>query len=238
MSMSDLLKKRPIETDIPYSVVRPVLSWVYIWMFFGLLATSVIAWTVASNIEVFAAYINRGTFLLLFVVQIGIAIGFGAALNRMSSSVATVLFMVYSAITGFVFSMIFLVYDLPSIAGASVSTAALFAVMSVIGFTTQVDLTKFRGILLMALIGLIIALIVNLFLNSGVLGLIINIAGVIIFTALTAYDTQKIKQMSYAASMSGDLAAQTKVSVFGAFILYLDFINLFLFILRLLGRRR
>ncbi|MBE0688654.1 MAG: Bax inhibitor-1/YccA family protein, partial [Anaerolineae bacterium] len=214
------------------------LSWVYIWMFFGLLATSVIAWTVASNIEVFAAYINRGTFLLLFVVQIGIAIGFGAALNRMSPSIATVLFMVYSAITGFVFSMIFLVYDLPSIAGAFVSTAALFAVMSVIGFTTQVDLTKFRGILLMALIGLIIALIVNLFLNSGVLGLIINIAGVIIFTALTAYDTQKIKQMSYAASLSGDVAAQTKVSVFGAFILYLDFINLFLFILRLTGRQR
>ncbi|MCC6612116.1 MAG: Bax inhibitor-1/YccA family protein [Anaerolineae bacterium] len=162
--MSDLLKNQPIEADIPYSVVRPVLSWVYIWMFFGLLATSVIAWTVSTNIEVFAQYINRGTFLLLLVAQIGIAIGFSAALNRMSPSVATVLFMVYSAITGFVFSVIFLIYDLPSIAGAFVSTAALFAVMSVIGFTTQVDLTKYRGIVLMAVIGLVIALVVNLFL--------------------------------------------------------------------------
>jgi len=233
MSMSDLLKKQPLEVDVPYSVVRPVLSWVYVWMFFGLLATSVIAWTVASNIEVFAAYINRGTFLLLIVAQLGIAIGFGAALNRMSPSVATVL-----AITGFVFSMIFLVYDLPSIAGAFVSTAALFAVMSVIGFTTQMDLTKIGGILIMALIGVIIAMIVNLFLNSGVLGLIINVAGVIIFTGLAAYDTQKIKRMSYAAAMSGNQNAQAKVSVFGAFILYLDFINLFLFILRLTGRQR
>ncbi|MCL4250278.1 MAG: Bax inhibitor-1/YccA family protein [Anaerolineae bacterium] len=238
MSIPDLLKEQPIETEVPYSVVRPVLSWVYIWMFFGLLATSVIAWTVAGNIEVFAQYLNRGTFLLLFIVQIGIAIGFGAALNRMSPSLATVLFMIYSAITGFVFSVIFLVYDLPSISGAFISTAALFAVMSVIGFTTQVDLTKLGGILIMGLIGLIIAMVVNLFLNSGVLGLIINIIGVIIFTGLAAFDTQKIKRLAYAAAQRGDEAAQTKVSVYGAFILYLDFINLFLFILRLTGRRQ
>ncbi|MCA9928334.1 MAG: Bax inhibitor-1/YccA family protein, partial [Anaerolineales bacterium] len=155
-----------------------------------------------------------------------------------SSNAGLALFFLYAVVNGLTLSVIFLVYQLGTIVLAFGATAVTFAILSVIGYTTKQDLTRWGGILFGALIGLIIASVVNIFLASSALDWVITYAGILIFMGLTVYDTKRIKGMAYALAAQGDTAVVGRVGVLGALRLYLDFINLFLFILRLLGRRR
>jgi FtsH-binding integral membrane protein len=215
---------------------RTFMARVFGWMTIGLLTTALIALALSTVVtpQMFAA--NRGTFLILMIVQFGIAMAMGFMVNKMPAALAAILFLLYSAITGIVFSILFLVYTSSSIAATFFITAGMFGAMAAIGYTTKRDLTSLGTFLIMGLIGIVIASIVNMFMMSSGLSWFISFAGVIIFTGLTAYDVQKIKQ-AYAVGEYGT-AAFERTAVFGAFTLYLDFINLFLYLLRFLGSRR
>ena len=160
------------------------------------------------------------------------------AINRLSPTVAALMFVVYAALNGLTLSLIVHAYTGASVTLAFVSTAAIFGVMTVFAFTTKVDLLQYRSYFFVALIGLLIALVVNMFLQSSGLDMLISFAGVLIFTALTAYDTQKLKYMAASPQFQEDGSAVAKYSIFGALQLYLDFVNLFIFLLRIMGRRR
>lgn len=219
--------------------IQSILRWVYVWMGFGLLVTAVVAWVTANNDNLSGLILKSpGILIGAVVVELGLVIALTWGLSRMSPGLATALFLVYAAVNGFTMSIIFLAYDLGSIAIAFGTTAIMFGVMSVIGFTTKIDLQKYSTYFLMALIGLIAASVLNFFLRSSALDFVISGAGVLIFTALTAYDTQRIKRMANNPQLAMDEGAAQKVSIYGALTLYLDFINLFLFLLRLFVRRR
>ena len=209
---------------------------VYAWMASGLALTAVVAWWVSTQPQIIRAIFGSGLIWVLFIAQLGLVFGLSAAVTKISSTVATALFMVYAALNGETLSIIFLAYRMPSIAGAFVVTAGMFGAMSIYGFTTKRDLTRMGSLLFMALIGLIIASVVNLFWANSTLYWIVTYAGVLIFVALTAYDTQKLRYI--AAQTAGDREMSARLSIYGALTLYLDFINLFLYMLRILGNRR
>ncbi len=163
-----------------------------------------------------------------------LAMSFG--LHKMSMTVLIATFVAYSIVSGISFSFIFFVYNIGSIVNVFLSTTALFAVMAIAGYTTKTDLTKLGSLLMIGLIGIIIASIINFFTRSSSMDYIISILGVVIFTGLTAYDVQKIKNLG--ATSQGDGTMAQKLGVMGALTLYLDFINLFLFLLRLFGGRK
>lgn len=225
------------ERELSMSAAFPALMRkVYLWMSMALVITGVTAYGVATSPGLLEMIVtNQILFWGLIIAEFGLVIGITAAINRLSLTTATLLFVLYSIINGATLSFIFLVYTMSSIASVFFVTAGTFAVMSLIGYTTKTDLTSVGKILLMALIGIIIATIVNIFLKSTGLQTIVNYLGVLIFVGLTAYDTQKIKQMLLDAPDYGE-AAQ-KVALLGALSLYLDFINLFLYLLRIFGRR-
>jgi len=172
---------------------------------------------------------------ILIGVELAIVIGVSAAINKLSLLTATLLFVLYSVINGALLSSIFLIYTESSIATVFFITAGTFAAMSFFGYTTKTDLTSWGKLLMMALIGLIIATVVNLFMKSSGLEMVISYAGVLIFVGLTAYDTQKIKEMCLQAPDAGE--TMQKYALLGALSLYLDFINLFIYLLRIFGRR-
>lgn len=220
----------------PLVNIQSVLQRVYLWMTVGLVVTASVAfYTINSNLITLA--MNRGVFFGAIIGELVLVIALSAGLRRMSVGMATAMFLVYAAVNGFTLSLIFLVYELGSIYTAFLDAAVLFGVMSVIGMTTKIDLTRIGSYLIMGVIGLFIAMIANLFFNSGPFGLVINVAGVLIFTALTAYDTQRIQRMASDPEIVGNGVLAQKLSLLGALRLYLDFINLFLFLLRLGGRR-
>ena len=171
---------------------------------------------------------------LLIIAEFGIVIGVSAGINKLSTATATMLFVLFSVINGLLLAPIFLVYTGASIAKTFFITAGTFGAMSIYGFFTNSDLTKMGSILFMALIGLIIASVVNMFLHSDGLGWIISIFGVLIFVGLTAWDTQQIKKMAMIAPND----SYGRLAVLGALSLYLDFINLFLYLLRFFGASR
>jgi hypothetical protein len=171
----------------------------------------------------------------IIIAELILVVTVSGAINRLSLSVATLLFVVYSVLNGALLSSVFLVYTASSVATVFFITAGTFAAMALIGYTTKTDLSSMGKILLMALIGMIIATIVNLFVKSTGLELIISYIGVLVFVGLTAYDSQKIKQMLLQAPDASEGAQ--KVALLGALSLYLDFINLFLYLLRIFGRR-
>jgi len=173
---------------------------------------------------------------LIFIGQLALVIALGAMIQRLTFPMALTMFFVYAISLGITLSVIFLVYTKASIVQTFGVAAGTFGVMSLYGYLTGADLTRLGNVLIMALWGLIIALLVNLFLRNPMIDLVISGAGVLLFTLLTAYDTQKIKQMG--AYMLGDHEMIGKVAVLGALSLYLDFMNLFLFLLRFMGRRR
>ncbi len=216
---------------------RPLMRFVYMWMTLGLLVTAAVAWVVPNTPALLELVMNRAVFFGAIIVELALVIGLSWGLNRMSANLAGMLFFVYAAVNGFTLSVIFLVYDIGSIAEAFLITAGMFGVMTVFAFTTKLDLSRYGSILMMALIGLVIAMLVNTFLGSSGLNFIISLGGVVLFSALTDYDTQKIKNMAAMTSMSDDGSLTAKLGIMGALTLYLDFINLFLFLLRLLGRR-
>ena len=209
---------------------------VYLWMSMALVITGLTAWIVAHNYTLLnLIYGNSATIWILFIAEIGLVIGLSAAINKLSLPVATLMFIVYSVLNGAVFSSIFLVYTMSSIATVFFITAGTFAAMSVFGYVTKKDLTSMGKFLMMALIGLIIASVVNLFMKSSGMSMNISYAGVLIFVGLTAWDTQKIKQMCLQAPDAGE--SMQKLALLGALSLYLDFINLFIYLLRILGNR-
>ena len=225
------------ERELSMSAAFPVLMRkVYVWMTLALALTGFTAYGVATSPGIITALYSNSVLLWgLVIAEFAIVFGVSAAINRLSLTTATLLFVLYSVINGALFSSIFLVYTMSSIASVFFITAGTFAVMAFIGYTTKKDLTSMGKILLMALIGIIIATVVNIFLKSTGLEMIVSYLGVLIFVGLTAYDSQKIKQMLLMAPDAGEGAQ--KLALLGALSLYLDFVNLFIYLLRIFGRR-
>ena len=213
--------------------LNAVMRNVYGWMTMGLLVTAAVALAVSNS----GFFPSQGLMIIAIFAQLGIVFGLSWAIERISATTAGMLFFVYSALTGFTFSIFFLVFSLGSIAAAFLSTAGVFGAMTIYGLTTKTDLTKMGSYLMMGLIGLIIASVINIFLGSGPLDFIISIFGVLLFTGLTAWDTQRIAAMAATRKMKVDSDDTLKFSIMGALTLYLDFINLFIFMLRIFGGR-
>lgn len=212
--------------------LRELFTQIYAWMTAGLLITGAVAsYTAGSPAMLELIFGNPFTIWVLFIIQIVLVMSIGAAVWRLSAAVGMAMFLAYAALNGLTLASIFLIYSGGSIAQAFFVTAGTFGAMSAFGFLTKIDLSRMRSFLFMALIGLIIASVANFFFANSVLDSIITYAGVLIFVGLTAADTQKIKQL---AIEHGD-SNFGRVAVLGALTLYLDFINLFLFILRLVG---
>ncbi len=210
---------------------------VYVWMTLALIITGFTAWGVASNPGlVYAIVTNKILFWGLVIAELAMVWAISGAINRLSLTTATLLFVGYSVLNGVTLSVVFLAYTLSSIASVFFITAGTFAAMAFIGYTTKTDLTSLGKILFMALIGLIIATVVNLFMGSSMFNLILSYVGVAIFVGLTAYDSQKIKNMLYEADELDE--SSQKLALLGSLTLYLDFINLFLYLLRIFGSNR
>jgi hypothetical protein len=206
---------------------------VYAWMGFGLAITAIMSLVTISTPGIFNAIVgNRLVFYGLMIGELVLVFTLSAAINRLSAGVATMLFLGYSLLNGVTLSVIFAVYTADSIASTFAVTAVMFGCMSIYGYVTTKDLTSWGSFLFMGLIGVVIASVVNIFLNSTTVSWVVSAIGVIVFTGLTAYDTWKIKAMA-AAGQEG-----RKPAILGALTLYLDFINLFLMMLRFMGGRR
>ena len=211
---------------------------VYVWMALALTITGFTAYGVSTSPVILQAIVtNKMLFWGLMIAELALVLWVSAGINRLSLTSATLLFVVYSVINGVTMSFIFLAYTMSSVASVFLITAGTFAVMAFIGYTTKTDLTSVGKLALMALVGVIIATLVNLFLvKSTMFDLILSYVGVAVFVGLTAYDSQKIKRMLLMQEDGGERAQ--KVALLGALSLYLDFINLFLYLLRLFGDRR
>jgi hypothetical protein len=218
--------------------LRPVMRQVYLWMTLGLLATTAIAIAINSNESLMRLAFNPPILFGAIIAELILVLVLSMAIRRLSPGLAIGLFFVYAILNGFTLSFIFLAYELGTITMAFLCTAAAFGAMTVLGFTTTLDLSQYRTYFFMGLIGLLVALVINVFLRSTTFDLLISMFGVLLFTALTAYDTQKIKRMAEDPQVQSDGGIAARVGVLGALTLYLDFVNLFLFLLRLFGRRR
>lgn len=231
------LKNLSVDEQLSMSSAFPVLMRkVYVWMTLALVITGFTAYGVATSPGVLQLIFgNQILFWGMIIAELALVIGVSAAINRLSLTTATLMFILYSVINGALFSSIFLIYTASSIATVFFITAGTFGVMALIGYTTKTDLTSIGKYLFMALIGLIIATLVNMFIKSEGFTYILSYIGVLIFVGLTAYDSQKIKQMLLQVPDAGEGAQ--KIALLGALTLYLDFINLFLYLLRIFGRR-
>jgi uncharacterized protein len=221
----------------PVDAARGFIADVFAWMFVGLGITAGVAALFASSNDMIR-YVDEhpGVMIGVVVAQLGLVLGLVFAINKISAAIARLLFCLYAGTVGFTFSLLFQVYTTGSIVSTFIVAAGMFGAAAAYGYVTQRDLTRVGQIAFMALIGLILAMLVNWFIGSSTLDYVVSIIGVIVFTALTAYDLQKIKQT--AAMAQGDTEATRKASIFGALALYLDFINLFLFLLRIFGNAR
>lgn len=207
-----------------------VMRGVYGWMGGGLLLTALAALITASSPVLLQAILgNRFLFYALVFGELGLVIAISGAINRMSTATASILFLLYAALNGLTMSTIFVAYTQSSIASTFLVTAGMFGAMSLYGYLTRSDLSSWGSFLFMGLIGVVIASLVNIFLQSPMVNWVMSVCGVIVFTGLTAYDTQKIKRMG---------GSKGKGAILGALTLYLDFINMFLLLLRFFGNRR
>ncbi|MCI4235582.1 Bax inhibitor-1/YccA family protein [Dickeya dianthicola] len=218
--------------------LQTYMAQVYGWMTCGLLLTAFVAWYAANTPAVLqVVFSSKITFYGLVIAQLGLVFVLSGMVHRLSGGVATTLFMLYSALTGLTLSSIFIVYSGESIASTFVITGGMFGAMSLYGYVTKRDLTGMGSMLFMALIGILLATLVNFWLKSEGLQLAITYIGVLVFVGLTAYDTQKLKNIGEELSVD-DRDSFRKYSIMGALTLYLDFINLFLMLLRIFGSRR
>lgn len=221
----------------PISATNTFFQKVYLWMTIGLAVTGVTAFLMLSSQSAMELILsNRALFFGLIIAELGLVVAMSAAINRIRATTATLMFLGYSALNGITFSAIFLIYTQSSIARAFLVASGTFAAMSIYGYVTKRDLTGFGSFLFMGLIGIIIASLVNMFLRSEMIYWITSYLGVFIFVGLTAYDTQKIKQIGQAGFAHAE--ERKKATILGALRLYLDFINLFLMLLRIMGNRR
>ena len=216
---------------------RSFLTRVMGWMCSGLLVTGVIAWAIGTS-DSAANWVSNHpyVFLALLFAELGAVIGLSALIGKMTPAVAAGVFLLYAAMNGVTFSLIFVVYTTASIFTTFLVTSAMFGALAVFGYVTKRNLSSLGSIAFMALIGLILASIVNLFWANDALYWITTYAGVAIFSALTAYDMQKVKKINVAGDAGTD--ADKREAILGALALYLDFVNLFLYLLRIFGKRR
>jgi FtsH-binding integral membrane protein len=231
--MANAYENYQVVTRGASDVERRFMAAVYRWMTFGLLVTSGVAFYVASTPEALQLIFgNRMVFWGLIIAQFGLVIALSAAVNKLSAGMAGALFLLYSALTGATLSAVLIAYTGSSVASAFAVTAGTFLAMSVYGTVTKRDLTSWSTFLFMGLIGIVIASVVNIFTKSGKDSWVNSAAAVVVFTGLTAYDTQRLRRMAAAG------AGVAALPVNGALALYLDFINLFLSILNVFGGRR
>ncbi len=225
---------RPFSAAEAHARVDEAMRTIYWWMAAGLAVTALVAMGVVRSEVVLQALVAHPWIVWVsFAVELGLVLMLSAAIHRLSTPAAIGLFVAYAALNGLTFAFIFLAYTAGSIAGTFMATAGTFAVTALYGSVTKRDLTGMGSFLFMGLIGLVIASLVNLFLHSPMLYWGITYIGVFIFVGLSAYDVQKLRRMAATGALGGE-----KMAVFGALILYLDFINLFLLLLRLMGDRR
>jgi hypothetical protein len=229
---------RSREREFEISEAFPILMRkVYTWMTLALIITGFTAYYVATSPALMGLiFANKVVFWGLLIAEFALVVGVTAAINRLSLTMATLMFVLYSIVNGATLSSICLIYSESSIASVFFITAGTFAAMAAFGYFTKTDLSSMGKILFMALIGIIIATVVNIFMQSSGLAMILNYLGVLVFVGLTAYDSQKIKEMLLMAPDAGEVGQ--KMALLGALTLYLDFINLFLYLLRLFGDRR
>lgn len=222
-----------------YDAIRGLNNYiakVFGWMFVGLLLTAGVGYYVAGNIRLFFAILGNPIILIaLLIFEIALVSVLSARITRLSFGAAVAMFAAYAVINGLTFSVIFLAYDAGSIATAFGTTAITFGIMCLYGYFTRNDLTRFRTILFMGLIGILVLSLVNIFLASSSVDWLICIVSLFVFLGLTAYDMQKLKAFYFGTD--GDVALRNNLGIIGALQLYLDFINLFLTLLRLLGGR-
>ncbi|GHT01251.1 membrane protein [Synergistales bacterium] len=212
---------------------------VYNWMAAGLILTAITAHVVASSdAMVNALYSSRGLLMALVIVEVGLVFFLSMAINKISAATASMLFIAYSLLNGVTLSSVLLVYTSESVFAAFLTTAGMFGAMSVYGLYTKRDLTSMGGFLMMGLWGLIIAMVVNMFLGSSMLELVISGIGVLVFMGLTAYDTQYLRELGGQVDVNGLDDTPRKMVIIGSLKLYLDFVNLFIYLLRFLGNRR
>jgi FtsH-binding integral membrane protein len=211
---------------------------VYMWMAFGLAGTAAVSYYASTSASFLNMMFGRGImpFSILVAIELGIVFYLSARVASMSPTKAGALFFVYAVLNGLTIAPILSAYTNESISSAFLTSAGMFGAMSVYGTVTKKDLSGWGSFLFMGLIGLIAASLINMFVGSEKTSMVISIMGVFIFTGLTAYDTQKLRVM--ASSVAGDETTAGKYAVLGALTLYLDFINMFLFILRIFGKRR
>jgi uncharacterized protein len=230
-------------TKTRVEVVNAFMRGVYQWMSLGLIITAVLSYVTAHTPALLSLIFNAETgsptllFWALLIGELIMVMVIAGAINKLSATTASGLFVLYSALNGVTLSFIFMVYTQASIVSTFFICAAMFGAMSVYGLVTKKDLTSWGSFLFMGLIGVIIASVVNIFLQSSAMHFIIGIVGVLVFTGLTAYDTQQLKVMGESAP-SDDATAVRRGTILGALRLYLDFINLFLMLLRLFGGSR
>lgn len=225
------------DSELQAGVQRSFILRVYLWMAMGLFVTAAAALVTVSTPGLLTAIVtNQFIFIGLLASELILVAVISMAVNRLSPAVAGLLFTGYAVLNGVTLSILLLIYTSSSIALTFGVTASTFGIMSIFGYTTQRDLTRLGSLLIMALIGMVLASVVNLFLNLSAIYWITTYVGILIFVGLIAYDTQKLKRMSAAVSADGQVAQ--KASILGALALYLDFINLFLLLLRIMGGRR
>jgi len=221
---------------------RTFFASVFMWMGVALGISAITAYVFGTDISYMQYLLNAETgglsglgYVVMFA-PLGLVLLMSFGINKLSSTALIAVFLVYSVLMGMSLSFIFMAYTQASIYGVFFASAAMFGIMALLGYTTKTDLTKFGSIMIMALIGIVVAALINMFLRSSGLSYIISFISVIVFTGLTAYDVQKIKEIS--TQVEAGTEATAKMSIMGALTLYLDFINLFLALLRLFGSRR
>ena len=219
------------------AAVSTLFKSVYMQMAAALSITGLVAYFLSQSVDFWTFLAENSSLIwVIFIAQIGLVIWISARLVKMSMTTATLLFILYSAMMGVTMSSIFMIYTMSSIASVFFITAGMFLAMSLLGYFTRMDLTRIGSLLFMALIGVVIASVVNIFLGSETLYWIISYVAVVVFVGLTAYDTQKIKEMLVEYGNVDEMGQ--KLALFGALTLYLDFINLFLYLLRIFGDRK
>ena len=210
---------------------------VYIWMTMALCITGLTALIIANNNDIMYSLLqNEATFWIIMIAELALVFILAGRLHKLSMGTATILFILYSVLNGITMSLIFIIYTESSIAATFFVTAGTFGAVSLYGFATKKDLSSWGSILIMGVLGIVIASVVNIFMGSETLYWIISYAGVLIFVGLTAYDTQKIKEVLLNPNVEVD-DNLNKIALFGALQLYLDFINLFMHLLRIMGSR-
>jgi FtsH-binding integral membrane protein len=230
-------------TTSPQSIpmAKTFLSGVFMWMFLALGITAATAWLFATTPTLIGMLITEtGSMSIMgwvvMLAPLGLVLWLSAGINRMAASTMVLVFILFSILMGASLSFIFLAYTGASIAKTFVITSGMFGVMALVGYTTKTDLTKFGSLMFMGLIGIIIASVVNMFMQSSTMDYVISFIGVLVFTGLTAYDVQKLKRIGN--QITEESESVRKMTIMGALTLYLDFINLFLFLLRFFGNRK